>query len=121
MQNKLQGGKNMTESIMAFIIWILVGLIFVGIGIYDLRAKEVVGFWSNGKRPPVKGEDLKAYNKAVGILWIVFAVIFMLLGIPLLAGDNSALLVITLLGTMAEVVMLMAVYVLVIEKKYCRK
>ncbi len=111
----------MTEGIIAFIIWILVSLIFVGIGIYDLRAEEVVGFWSNGKRPPVSGENLKAYNRAVGILWIGFAVVLMLLGLPLLAGDDSPLIVITLLGTLAEVVALMAVYVLVIEKKYCKK
>lgn len=111
----------MTEGIIAFIIWVFVSLIFVAIGIYDLRAKEVVGFWSNAKKPPVDEENIKAYNRAVGILWIVYAVILMLLGLPLLAGDNSPLIVITLLGTLAEVVGLMAVYVLVIEKKYCRK
>ena len=111
----------MAEGIIAFIIWIMVSLVFVVIGIYDLRAKEVVGFWSNGKKPIVQEENLKAYNRAVGILWIAFAVVFMFLGLPLLAGDNSPLVVITLLGTLAEVVALMAVYVLVIEKKYCGK
>lgn len=111
----------MAEGIIAFIIWIMVSLVFVVIGIYDLRAEEVVGFWSNGKKPIVKDENLKAYNKAVGILWIAFALVFMLLGFPLLAGDNSPLIVITLLGSLADIVALMAVYVLVIEKKYCRK
>lgn len=111
----------MAEGIIAFVIWIMVSLVFVVIGIYGLRAKEVVGFWSNGKKPRVEEENVKAYNRAVGILWIVFAVIFMLLGLPLLAGDNSPLIVITLLGTLAEIVALMAVYVLVIEKKYCTK
>nr|MBQ8253205.1 hypothetical protein [Lachnospiraceae bacterium] len=111
----------MTEGIIAFVIWILVSLVFVGIGIYDLQAKEVAGFWSNGKKPIVKDENLKAYNRSVGILWIGFAVFFMLLGLPLLAGDNSPLVVITLLGSLAEIVILMAVYVLVIEKKYCEK
>lgn len=111
----------MTEGLVAFIIWVLVSLIFVAIGIYDLRAKEVVGFWSGGKKPLVEEENLRAYNRAVGILWLVYAVILILLGIPLLAGDNSPLIVITLLGSLAEVVALMAVYVLVIEKKYCKK
>ena len=110
----------MTEGIIAFVIWILVSFVFVGIGIYDLRVNEVVGFWSNVKKPVVNDENLKAYNRAVGILWIAFAVIFMLLGLPLLAGDNSPLIVITLLGSLAEIVALMAVYVLVIEKKYCK-
>ena len=46
----------MTEGLIAFAIWIMVSLVFVTIGIYDLRAKEVVGFWSNGKKPTVKEE-----------------------------------------------------------------
>lgn len=111
----------MTEGIIAFIIWVLVSFVFIIIGIYDLRAEEVVGFWSNGKKPEVTPENLRAYNRAVGMLWIGFAIIFLLLGVPLLAGDNSPLVVITLLGSMAEIVALMAVYVLVIEKKYCKK
>ena len=111
----------MTGGLAAFVIWVFVSLVFVAIGICDLRAKEVVGFWSNGKKPLVDEENIKAYNRAVGILWIAYAVVFMLLGFPLLAGDNSPLVVITLLGSLAEIVALMAVYVLVIEKKYCKK
>lgn len=111
----------MAEGVIAFVLWVLVSLIFFVIGICDLRAKKVVGFWSNGKRPEVASENIKAYNRAVGILWIVFGVVYILLGLPLLAGDNSPLIVITLLGSMVAIVALMAVYVLVIEKKYCRK
>lgn len=39
------------------------------------------------------------------IIWIMVSLVF----------------VITLLGSLADIVALMAVYVLVIEKKYCRK
>ncbi len=111
----------MTEGMLAFILWVLVSLIFAGIGVYDLRADKVVGFWSNGKRPEIAPENIKAYNRAVGKLWIGFALFFMLLGLPLLAGDESPLIVITLLGSLLAVVVLMAVYVLVIEKKYGKK
>ena len=111
----------MTEGIIAFVIWIMVSLVFVVIGIYDLRAKEVVGFWSSGKRPEIAPEKIKAYNRAGGRLWIGFAITCILLGFPLLAGDNSPLIVITLLGSLLAVVALMAVYVLVIEKKYGKK
>lgn len=111
----------MTEGIIAFIIWVLVSLIFVVIGVYDIRSDKVAGFWANAKRPEVAPEHVKAYNRAVGILWIGFAIIYILLGLPLLAGDNSPLIVITLLGSLLSVVVLMAVYVLVIEKKYCKK
>ncbi len=111
----------MTEGMIAFIIWVAVSLVFVVIGIYDLRSDEVAGFWNVGKRPEVAPEHVKAYNRAVGILWIGFAVVFTLLGLPLLAGDDSPLIAITLLGSMLSIVVLMAVYVLVIEKKYCKK
>ena len=111
----------MSEGTIAFIIWVLVSLVFIGIGIYDLRADQVVGFWSNGKRPEVAPEKIKEYNRAVGMLWIGFAIAYILLGLPLLAGDNSPLIVITLLGSIVAIVVLMAVYVLVIEKKYCKK
>ena len=115
------GGVFVTEGIIAFIIWVLVSLIFVVIGVYDLRADEVVGFWNVGNKPKVAPEHVKAYNRAVGILWILFAIVYMLLGLPLLADDDSPLLVITLLGSILSIVVLMAVYVLVIEKKYCKK
>ena len=111
----------MTEGVFAFILWVAVSSIFIIIGIYDLRTDKVVGFWSGGKRPEVAKENIKAYNRAVGILWIAFAIAYILLGIPLLAGDNSPYIVITLLGSVACVIALMAVYVLVIERKYCRK
>ncbi|MBE5882338.1 MAG: hypothetical protein E7289_08550 [Lachnospiraceae bacterium] len=111
----------MTEGIIAFVLWVAVSFIFVIIGIYDLRADKVVGFWSNGKRPEVKKENIKAYNRAVGILWIAFAIAYILLGLPLLAGDNSPYIVITLLGSIVCVIALMAIYVLVIERKYCKR
>lgn len=111
----------MTEGVLAFILWVAVSSIFIIIGIYDLRADKVVGFWSNGKRPEVEKEKVKDYNRAVGRLWIAFAIAYILLGIPLLAGDNSPYIVITLLGSLAGVIVLMAVYVLVIERKYCKK
>lgn len=111
----------MTEGMVAFILWTLISLVFVGIGVYDFRADKVVGFWSNGKMPEIAPENIKAYNRAVGKLWIGFAITYILLGFPLLAGDDSPLIVITLLGSLLAVVVLMAVYVLVIEKKYGKK
>ena len=44
--------------------------------------------------------------------------LFRSLGIPLLAGQNSAWIILSILGVMAESIAAMAVYSLVIEKKY---
>lgn len=109
------GGK------LAFTIWMIVGFIFIGLGIYDILSKKAkpFGFWANAEVAPVK--DVKAYNRALGKLWCVYGVVFMLLGIPLLPGQNSAGVIITILGTLFEAIAAMVVYVTVIEPKYRKK
>ena len=103
---------------LAFIIWTIFGLFFFGLGIYSFRAKKAVGFWANAETLPM--EDVKGYNKAMGKLWCVFSAIFILLGLPLLAGQNSALVVISILGIVFEMIGTMIVY-LHIEEKYRKK
>lgn len=103
----------------AFIIWSILGLFFVAMGIYDYHAKspKPFGFWANAKPNPVK--DVRGYNKALGKLWIVFGVLFILIGIPLLqAGQNSPWLVMPIVGCMFLSIGAMIVYVVVIEPKY---
>ncbi len=103
---------------LAFVIWTVCGLFFLGLGIYSFKAKKPVGFWANAEIPPMK--DLKGYNKAMGKFWCVYSVIFIPLGLPLLAGQNSAVVVISVLGIMFEMIGAMVVY-LHIEEKYKKK
>ena len=77
------------------------------------------GFWANAKVFEVT--DVKGYNRAVGILWCVFGVCFALLGLPLLPGQNSAWVLFSVLGAMAEAITAMAVYTVGIEGKYRKK
>ena len=56
----------MQELIIAFIIWSMVGIVFVCLGIHAFEAKKTVGFWANAKTFEVK--DVKKYNRAVGKL-----------------------------------------------------
>lgn len=103
----------------AFLLWSLFGAAFIILGIYDLRSKKAsaFGFWANADVFPVK--DVSAYNKALGKLWIVFGIVFILLGTPFLFMKHNALsLILPLLGSMGEAIAAMAVYTTVIEKKY---
>ena len=102
----------------AFIMWTLLGAAFVLYGIYASCSKkeQPFGFWANAKIFPVR--DVKAYNRAVGKLWIVFGIVLALLGLPLLGGQNSPYAVISILGIMMETIAAMVVYVTVIERKY---
>ena len=108
----------MWESVLAFIIWVLIGFVFIGLGIYDMCSKRATtfGFWVNVKPFPVV--DVKGYNKALGKLWIGYGIVLILFGIPLLCGQNSAGIVITILGTVFATIAIIVIYVTVIEPKY---
>ena len=105
----------------AFLIWLALSACFVIMGIYNFfsKKKSALGFWANAKVFEVT--DVKAYNRALGKLWCVFGVVFALLGLPLLYGQNSPYILLTVLGAMLEAIAAMVVYVTVIEKKYRRK
>lgn len=102
--------------IMGFIIWSLISLLFLIISLYSMKSKTVVGFYSFGKPPQVK--DIKAYNKAVNRLWLVSAIIFELIGIPILfIEQNSPVAILIVFGVLSWVFGLMLIYSL-IEQKY---
>ena len=104
--------------LVGMILWILCGLIFFCFGIYCMfrSHKAAFGFWANAKMFPVK--NVKAYNRAVGKLWVVFGTVEMLLGLSFLGGQNSPFVVLAILGLAAEAIAAMAVYTVVIEPKY---
>lgn len=102
----------------AFLIWCMVAGFFIVLGIVDLFLKKPAGFWANTERPEVT--DVRGFNRAMCILWCSFGGIMILLGIPLLAGQNSGLIVVTILGLFAEVIATMVVYMQIIEKKFTR-
>ena len=111
----------MEERLIAFIIWAIIGVLFILMGIYDLTSKKAkpFGFWANAEVAPI--EDVKGYNCALGILWCVYGVVFTLIGLPLLNERNSGLIIIPILGAMVISIVAMAVYVVAIEPKYRKK
>lgn len=108
----------MEGRIIGFIIWCIAGGLFVCMGIYARFFKRPMpmGFWANAEMFEVT--DIKKYNCAVSRLFCIFGIVFIALGIPLLDGQNSAWIVLSIVGVMAESIAAMAVYSLMIEKKY---
>ena len=103
----------------AFILWMLCSCLLIGIGISCFLSKKPVGFWANAKAFPVK--DQKGYNRACGKLWISYGLICILCGFPLLHGQNTPLVLFSVLGMVLATLGMMLIYVLVIEKKYREK
>lgn len=107
---------------IAFLIWLFVGIAFIALGIFDFKARTApVGFWANVKTIPVEEEHVPAYNRAVGKMWIVYGILFILFGIPLLAGQNSPWIMIAVIGVFIETIIVMVVYTTVIENRYRKK
>ena len=101
---------------IGFVIWSLLGVFIIGLGIKDMFSKNPVGFWANTET--IKVKDVKGYNRAIGLLFIIYGIIFVILGIPLLEGQNTPYV---LLSVMVETIVIMAAYSLVIVKKYEEK
>lgn len=104
---------------IGFCIWLIVSFLFIGFGISAFLSKKATGFWANVEMFPVT--NVKAYNRAVGILFCIYGIILAFLGLPLLGEQNSPYIIISILGVMIETIVIMIIYVMVIEKKYRKR
>ena len=106
-------------TIFGFVLWMAGALLLVGIGVSAFFAKKEVGFFCNVEALPMN--NVKAYNRAVGKLFVVYGIVFSLLGLPLLAEQGSGVIILSILGVVGETIAAMAVYILVIQSKYEKK
>lgn len=106
----------MAETIIAFIIWCIVGIFIVGLGISCFFSKKAVGFWANAKMFEVT--DIKKYNASVGKLFCAYGIVFIISGFPLVEGQNSPWIILSVIAVMLESIAMMGIYTIVIEKKY---
>ena len=103
---------------MGFLIWSLCSFMFIILAILCFCSKneKPFAFWANVE--VFKVNNIKVYNRALGKLWLAFGISFEFLGIPLLSGQNSPIVIVSVIGTAFLVIILMAVYITVIEPKY---
>lgn len=102
--------------LVGFIIWTLITLVFVYIGITIRNSNIPVNLFTFGDIPKVN--DIKGYNKAVSNLWLVFTVLFEVVGVSLLfVKQNSPFVILIVLGVVLLVIGMMMIYTK-IESKY---
>lgn len=109
----------MSGGIFAFGVWSVCGILLAALGVYAFFAEKEIGFWANAK--PIAVNDIRGYNRAVGKLFIVGGVVFVLLGLPLLKGQNTAGVLLSMLGVVFGSLAMMIVYTVGIESKYRKK
>ena len=82
---------------VGFIIWTAVALAIAVMGIIGWRSKKPSGFFAGVNPPEVN--DVVKYNHSLGSLWVVYAVMLELFGVPLLfLKQNSAGFIVSILG-----------------------
>ena len=61
------------ENIIAIVILIICMLPLIVLGLFQMKSKEPVGFWT-GVTPPSRDKvsDVTAYNKKHGMMWIIY-------------------------------------------------
>ena len=60
------------------IIMIPVSALFTGIGIYAWKRKKPMWFWSGSIVKEYEINDIPAYNRANGIMWLLFSAVMWL-------------------------------------------
>lgn len=101
---------------MGFILWTIISIVFVYIGITTRRSSIPVNLFTFSDVPKVN--DVKGYNRAVSNLWLVFTVLFEMIGISLLfIKQNSPFVVLIVLGVVFLVIGMKVAYIK-IESKY---
>ncbi|MCR4615411.1 MAG: hypothetical protein K5756_04605 [Clostridiales bacterium] len=64
------------ERIVWLIIMIPLSVFFTGIGIFAWKREKPMWFWSGSEVSEREISDVPAYNRANGIMWIVYSLIF---------------------------------------------
>ena len=101
--------------IIGFIIWTIVSIILLSVGVWAWISDKAVSFYTGIKPPEVK--DIRKYNHSVSILWFIYAVLFELLGLPLLfLKQNSAGFLWSILGVAAITILLTIGYNRILAK-----
>lgn len=64
------------EKVIWLVITIPLSMCFTGLGIFAWTRKKPMWFWSGSEVKESEISDIKAYNRANGIMWIVFSLGF---------------------------------------------
>ena len=64
------------ENLVFLIIMIPCAAAFTGLGVFAMRRKKPMWFWSGSEVKAWQLTDVAAYNRANGIMWLVFSLGF---------------------------------------------
>ena len=105
------------EGIILFIVCIVMILTFAGFGLYSWRRKTPANFWAGEKIPDDAVSDVKKYNRANGLMWIIYGVLYLIPAVMSFFDLDSAGIAIAVI-TFGGLPVLIFIYVKIIRPKY---
>ena len=64
------------DTIIWLVVTVLCGVFFTGLGVFAWRRKKPMWFWSGSTVKEREISDIPAYNRANGIMWICYSLVF---------------------------------------------
>ena len=89
------------ETVIWLITMIPTSMVITGIGIFAWKRKKPMWFWSGSTVDESEIADIPAYNRANGIMWLVFSAVFWIstiLGALNMKAGGICLIVSSLIG-----------------------
>lgn len=113
----------MSEKIIGFLMWVLFGGGFVALGLYGFftTREKPIRFWANVQDAPIAPENVRAYNRALGKLWIAYGAGLIFLGMPILGGSDALIVISTSVGVVLLTIGMIVIFMFGIESKYRKK
>lgn len=103
----------MEKNLIAFAVWCIWCVFFIGLAIYIWFSKKAIYLTKN----KFEVTDIRKFNHAMAKCYVAYGTIFIVLGLPVLAGHFEYILF-SIAGVVMETIILWVVYSLVIKKTY---
>ena len=97
------------ETILWLGIMLPICILFTGLGIYAWRREKPMWFWSGSTVREDEISDVRAYNRANGIMWLAFSGVFWIAALLGLFRVGAAGIVVGA-GTLGAIPVLILVY-----------
>ena len=97
------------ERVLWLVIMLPICILFTALGIYAWRRKKPMWFWSGSTVRESEISDVRAYNRANGIMWLAFSGVFWIAALLGLFRMSAAGIVVGA-GTLVAIPVLILVY-----------
>lgn len=108
----------MGSTVASGVIFGFCALLMFGIGIFQIKSKKPVGFYSGIAPDEKEVSDVKAWNKRHGIMWILYGVCIVLAWVCGLITDSGLVRLVFFLVCLLLPLPFMALYHHKLEKRY---